>query len=215
MFPASWSLAATNAHNYRRSSRFLLCGWNNDSLSFYYCSNGFTFWIPVILLIMAKGVLFSIRRTPPYIPSRAAGCTDRLRKLPRYSAEPLKDAAVNGCVWAGESSPPLRPLCWRHVQPTPESRVGTDRAFLKCMACIPTAFLKYATFQRAPGSSKMYPPSPKCSTHKSPWKIKCISKKGELLGCPVVSNLPCNAGDTGLIPGQKDPTRHRYWPRVS
>lgn len=32
--------------------------------AFITVPNGFTFWIPLILLIMAKGVLFSIRRTP-------------------------------------------------------------------------------------------------------------------------------------------------------
>lgn len=91
--PPSGSPAAANVRNYRRFSRFLLCGWNNDSLPFYYRSNGFTFGIAVVLLILARGVLFSIGRACAYITSRADGRADRLTKPPRHVAEPLQDAA--------------------------------------------------------------------------------------------------------------------------
>ena len=33
-------------------------------------------------------------------------------------------------------------------------------------------------------------------------KKKSINKRGDFPGGPVVTNLPCNAGDVGLIPGQ-------------
>ena len=33
-------------------------------------------------------------------------------------------------------------------------------------------------------------------------KKKSINKRGDFPGGPVVMNLPCNAGDVGLIPGQ-------------
>ena len=33
-------------------------------------------------------------------------------------------------------------------------------------------------------------------------KKKGINKRGDFPGGPVVTNLPCNAGDVGLIPGQ-------------
>ena len=33
-------------------------------------------------------------------------------------------------------------------------------------------------------------------------KKKSINKRGDFPGGPVVTNLPCNAGDVGLIPSQ-------------
>ena len=33
-------------------------------------------------------------------------------------------------------------------------------------------------------------------------KKKSFNKRGDFPGGPVVTNLPCSAGDVGLIPGQ-------------